>query len=560
MDFQFYPSGPELSLKAGKLFKKPVTRLLEPSAGRGDLLSYIKTRLPHGVIDCVEIDPENRTILKGADLNVVGTDFLTFSPGPIYSHIIMNPPFKNGAEHVLHAWDLLYSGELVAILNAETVRNPFSASRQHLCDLIDQYSGTSPEFIEEAFETPDTKRKTSVEIVLIHLVKPTQSNFDFVAKMRKEQLDQTLGGERFESSTDLMLPGAELENRLIDFKCAVKAMRLHRHAEVRAYHFKSRLGKALNDPTLDDEPKSFDGTLIEAMHKDYQALKDAAWSGVIRSVDVRSRLSSQAQRKIESQFEDIRKMEFTMENIQGLVRGLVMQQGEIQTDMLCEVFDLFTRYYLDNRCYYKGWKSNNKHRQNAFRLKKSRIVLPSRGRTEMSDWGRAAYEDRQIFADMDKAFAMLDGKTFDSINGLYRLFDGPAKVPSGERIQTEYFDVRVFYKAGTFHLFPRSQTLIDRLNRFIGKHRNWIPHDDSAAPEGFWEQFEAAEKVTAGMSYGGLREWDVLRAETDKDSRVLEMLDRAITEAQAKIGIEFFPDAIGQEAHSESIMIPSKVA
>lgn len=31
----------------------------------------------------------------------------------------MTPPFASGVEHVLKAWNLLYDGELVAILNAE---------------------------------------------------------------------------------------------------------------------------------------------------------------------------------------------------------------------------------------------------------------------------------------------------------------------------------------------------------------------------------------------------------------------------------------------------------
>jgi hypothetical protein len=55
------------------------------------------------------------------------------------------------------------------------------------------------------------------------------------------------------------------------------------------------------------------------MHKDYQALKDAAWSGVMRSLRVTNRLTSGAQKKLESQFEDIRRIDFTLTNIEGFL-------------------------------------------------------------------------------------------------------------------------------------------------------------------------------------------------------------------------------------------------
>ncbi|GJA39633.1 DUF4942 domain-containing protein [Aeromonas caviae] len=558
-DLQFFPTDKALADKAASLFKTNVVRLLEPSAGRADLLEPTSSwRYRRDTVDCVEIDPDNRAILKEKGYNVVGTDFLAFDPGAIYSHVLMNPPFKVGAEHTLHAWSLLFSGELVAILNAETVRNPCTAAREQLLRLIQDYSATPVEFIQGAFTNPDTKRKTDVEVALIHLLKPSQVNFDFVGRLRKEELDKTLGEERFSRPLEVMLPESEIENRLIDYQCAVKTMKIHRHAALRAAYFRSRLGVALNAPTPADEcTAGLENTLIENMHRDYQLIKDAAWSSVIRSVDVRSRLSSQAQKILESQFEEIRKMDFTRQNLEDFVLGLVQQQGSIQTEMMLEVFDLFSRYYLGNRCYFKGWKSNAKHRQNAFRLKMTRIVLPGCSAREMKDWRRAGYSDQGRFADIDKAFAMMDMKRFEDVKGLAALFSGGAKIPAGERFQTDYFDVRVFYDAGTYHLFPRRSDLVDKLNRFVGRHRNWLPHDDSAAPAGFWEQFEAAEKVGKALKFEGLREWDILREDTDQ---VREKIDAAITKAQAGCGIEFFPDALEAREFEPVMLLEERLA
>lgn len=73
----------------------------------------------------------------------------------------MNPPFNQGCKHVLHAWDILFDGEIVAILNAETVKNPFSAERRLLAQLIEDHG--SVEYIKDAFMDPDTQRKTRLK-------------------------------------------------------------------------------------------------------------------------------------------------------------------------------------------------------------------------------------------------------------------------------------------------------------------------------------------------------------------------------------------------------------
>lgn len=87
----------------------------------------------------------------------------------MYSHCLMNPPFKYAVDHVIKAFNLLIHGELVAIVNAETIRNPCSKKKQLLVDWIAEYG--SVEFIESAFTEPDTLRRTRVEVALIHLEK-----------------------------------------------------------------------------------------------------------------------------------------------------------------------------------------------------------------------------------------------------------------------------------------------------------------------------------------------------------------------------------------------------
>jgi hypothetical protein len=73
-------------------------------------------------IDCFELNDGLVEALTLLGFPLLGRDFLTATPRPIYDRILMNPPFGKDAhiEHVRHAYDwLLPGGELVAVLPIE---------------------------------------------------------------------------------------------------------------------------------------------------------------------------------------------------------------------------------------------------------------------------------------------------------------------------------------------------------------------------------------------------------------------------------------------------------
>ena len=97
-----------------------VGSILEPSAGKGDLIEWIKKAYEkdnyrrYGSrkldIDCVEIQPELQHILKGKGYRVVHNDFMNFDTFKRYSLIISNPPFSQGAKHLLKMLDMQERG------------------------------------------------------------------------------------------------------------------------------------------------------------------------------------------------------------------------------------------------------------------------------------------------------------------------------------------------------------------------------------------------------------------------------------------------------------------
>lgn len=490
-DLQFYPTPSALAHKAFKKFKTSgFTRLLEPSAGRGDLLApwltgrYART----DKMDCIEIDFNNQAVLRSKKLNVIDADFMQSDLHGMYDKIIMNPPFAQGAEHVIKAFNLLINGELVAIVNAETIRNPHTAQRKHLVNLINDYG--TVEFVDDAFIDPDTLHKTPVEVALIWMERKSDIKQTFTHGL---QVDNP-GGLAHEVKQELAIKGNVISNAVAMFKAAVAALRSAEIAREEANYYAELLGKPMNQMITDIgvNPES----LQQRFNDGYECLKNRAWTNVLNSTEFQKYLSSKAYQKLVADFEQVSKLSFTESNVRGFLLGLVEGQSEMNVQMLLDTFDRITKYRPENRAYYRGWKSNAKHATQAWQVKMTRFVLP------MKNHYSSTYMDHRCLdelRDFDKTFAMLDGKA-ESLNSLHGLFSDNFKaLNNGARVSTDYFDVRYYHGVGTVHFYPRDKKLIDRFNRLVGKERQWLPKDDEVVNPVFWDQYSKAEKVTNAM-------------------------------------------------------------
>lgn len=527
---QHYPTPPEIAQRAWKMFRtRNVVRLLEPSAGKGDMITPLiahRWDRPSFAWDAIEIDARHHAALREIGAKVVGFDFLAHGSCAIYSHILMNPPFAQGASHVLHAWDTLFEGEIVAIINAETVRNAFSAERQRLVRLIAEHGRV--EFVQDAFRGPGVEREANVEIALVHLEKIADAGAILgdvtkglnVDRMAANDIQADFGGE-------LAVPSGFVEMTVQAFDLAVSAARDASIAEARASHCRARLGKTMEQLMGDMAGESGDisgtgGVVRKLFAERYAELKNAAWTQILRSSHVLSRLSTRAQKKVESEFQRIMELEFTVANVYGFLHGLVQSSGEIQMDMICEVFDLVTRYHSDNTCFYMGWKSNDRHRSAGMRVKRTRFILP--GHSSESWRSGAPYETLRTLADFDKVFAMLDGKSEPAVS-LRSVFDNPTtfdELRRGARLKTTYFDVRYYPVRGTIHFFPANMEVIERLNRVVGQHRQWLPPSMADAGDHFRAQYDRAEQFTTEfveqLVRAGHRTHDTLWGLTSRDA------------------------------------------
>ncbi len=529
---QFFPTPRSLALRMVDTFEsKPWgsdARVLEPSAGDGALvralierargheseaMRELRARWTHSNVrvDFIEMDLAKHDALRridGVQGDVVGLDFLNYQGSLAqWNFILMNPPFREGVHHLLKAWSGLFDGEVVCLLNAQTLRNPFSKERQLLLSIIEQHGRV--EYVQEAFTADDSPRKTEVEIAIVHLVKRVNVDRDYLRDLFDGLEDDGMGATGIAdldipTETPLAIPGDVIDRTVLTFKAAVRAMRESVVAKLRADHCAQLIGETLAQRDADQvKDKKLGRSMVEEVRQQlaqgYDALKDRAWAEVLRSTEVTSRLSSSAQKRLEASFEAIKKLDFSKSNVLSFLIGLIDSQGEMNIEMALDCFDEITKYHSENCAWYLGWRSNDKHRTLGWRIKMTRFILP---RFESSFGGGLYFDKLGRLRDFDKVFATLAGKDVRQTLGMADLFDGPRAqefsqaLRSSKRVSSEFFDLRWYPKRGTIHFFPRDPVLIDRLNRVVGRHRQWIPPQDDLVNGDFWLAYDQAEKFS----------------------------------------------------------------
>jgi methylase of polypeptide subunit release factors len=181
---EFFPTPGHVIGRMLNKVSEDARHFLEPSAGKGDIAERIKSRFGNASIDCIEQSPELASILTTKDFPIVGVDWLEYSGVCYYDAIIMNPPFSNGDDHLLHAWDFLHDGEIVCLLNEETIKNPHTASRKRLAGIIEAHGNVA--LLGDCFST--AQRKTSVNVAMVYLKKVSGDDaIELWAKVSEER-------------------------------------------------------------------------------------------------------------------------------------------------------------------------------------------------------------------------------------------------------------------------------------------------------------------------------------------------------------------------------------
>ena len=478
--------------------------ILEPSAGRGALIEA-GPRKGHAQIDVCEIDLDNAAILRSKGYPVVAHDFLTFTTPKQYSAIILNPPFSNGVHHVLHAYDnVLTNGQIVALLNAETIKNPCDRERQRLVKILEK-DGNEVEFLESAFTHDDVQRKTNVEVALISLHKHRDINLDygFLKDLSKDDMPMqtTLEGDDIDLNKSIAIPQSVVERAVTIYNAACRALRREIDIASSLTDTTNYYTRLLEHSLLQSEEEVKNASWSdsettrqrESYNERIMEIKERAWSTVLKQTKIGQNLSRSVMQDLTSRFEQVSALEFTEQNILSFLLGLSSQTSDMQKQMLAEVHRSFLSYGTENnQLFYRGWKSNDKHRV-AFKIRSSRIILPLR----RSSWSNSIeWSEIEKFRDVDKAMDLLAGFP-ECTYALSRAIKENEKSGS-ERFSAGHFEVRMY--SSTIHLYPNDKKLIDTLNLFVGRFYQWIPPEVSNSDdELFWKQYKQADKFQSDL-------------------------------------------------------------
>jgi len=523
----FYPTPPALVEKMLAFidFKRCFT-FLEPSAGDGAIVWGIAERTNTGyrestaTVDCIELDETLRALLRArfgserhADYQdkfheldrlsyhdrspdqtrqmneyrrmmelisfkarLVHDDFLTFAARKRYDAIIMNPPFENGDAHLLRALDIMQDGgQIVCLLNAETIRNPYTLMRQALLQRLTTLEAQI-QFLPGEFETRDTRRKTSVEVALINITIPASRTASFIfdrLRKAKEQAADTPPPESLIRMGDKVVEMVEQ----FDFETECGLQIIREYEGLRPYMMEDYDQKGYSSCIL-TLTVGTDGNSLQHcdINKYLRKTRLKYWRALLSVPEFVGMLTSNLQDEFRDTINKMADYDFTEFNIRQVLMELQSKLSQGVEDTILNIFDQLTAEYSwypeskTNIHYFNGWRTNQAHKIG----KKS--IIPTYGVFSSYAWSRQTFSTTEAYkclADIEKVLNYLDDGTTGEID-LSHVLRAASNGGQTRGIFCKYFTVDLF-KKGTCHIKFHNQDVIDRLNIYGSRRRRWLP-------------------------------------------------------------------------------------
>lgn len=471
----FYPTPKEIiKLMISKLENKDARYFLEPSAGKGDIADYIKQLRHYNIVDCIEQSPELVSVLSDKNHQIVGYDFLEYDGICYYDAIIMNPPFSNGDEHLLKAWDFVVNGEIVCLLNAETIKNPYSKNRKILKNIIEEHGYY--EILGNVFK--EAERKTEVEVALVYLSKKAEDDsLDIWA-------ERNITNEKQFSVNDIQENSVALRDRLGNMQHFYDKANYHMIESFKHIR-KAQQYMSGNNISMIYEKKDIGDIMSMALNNVNAAKaewcrkhRNIAWKEVFTQTEFDNLLDKKQKQQFLADVEKHSNIPFTKENIKGTLQNLYANRNEIFKKSVANMFDTLTKFYPGNTDYKEGWKSNKNYKVN------KKIVFPY-GCSFDGWWSHRYYGTMDIYTDLDKILSVISGKrntnshikTVDA--ALREQFEKLNHKQTDEKFcESEFFHIK-FYKKGTVHLTFKDDFLLEQFNILASEGKNELYHDKS---------------------------------------------------------------------------------
>lgn len=485
---EFYPTPEELVNKMldGVNFNF-VKTVLEPSAGKGDIVQGLKSHAKYQNldIDCVEINKDLRNCLKGAGYRVVGDDFLSYTTMKQYDLIVMNPPFSNGDAHLLKALKMQqrYGGAVVALVNAETIRNPYTNLRKELVQIIENADGTV-EYLEHAFL--DAERQTDVEIALVKVKFQEPEHISSIMdKLQKEKAVEESNPVEKQCLADNDFIKAIVDQYRMEIEAGCRLIEEYKQcSHTYLYDYNCVLNLKIGD-----QKASVNGFIKEVREK--------YWSTLFTNPKFTGKLTSNVLEEYRSKIHELRDVEFSVFNILEVKWDMMQNVAKGIERSIIDLFDLFCSGWFSEDMgttihYYNGWKTNS-----AYKVNKKAIARfdAFRNYDKHFDpiWSSYSYDGgcMKRLNDMEKCFNYLDNGRTDDGAGMGNILNNAVKNGQTRNIELKYFTV-TFYKKGTCHIVFKDEELLKKFNLYGAQKKGWLPPSYGKIT---YEEMEPEEKA-----------------------------------------------------------------
>lgn len=515
---ELYPTPENVARKMTALvnFEK-VETILEPSAGYGDLAmvavkKYIsqywrrssydeKDPFPADIIDLVEIDETCRAFLKSKNANVIANDFLTLKTFKRYDLIIMNPRFSDGVKHILKAIEMQkYGGQIVCLLNSETINNPYTLERKVLLEKIEQYDGKVYDYGQCFMHS---ERPTDVNICCVYIDIPKGAQSDILdglekaAKVEEQEPDEC---QQLSSELDEYMR-AVVGQYQRECEAGLKLINeFHAIAKTSLTSF----SKDHRQPILELNVYGKGNGSIENRY--LESVRYKYWEAFFARPEICKKMTGEMQSEFYSRLGELKKIEFNLDNIYELqIRMTKDTIGSIENAIM-ELFHEFARDHAwypecakNIHHYYNGWATNKCGVIN------KKVIIPLDGFRDSWDrrGGRVLdldYRPRRKLADIEKVFSYLDTGITDCWETVDRIMERAQSAGQSQNIEFKYFTV-TFYKKGTAHIVFKDMELLKRFNIFAGQREGGLPpsygkkaySDMSVSERAVIDEFEGEE-------------------------------------------------------------------
>lgn len=519
---EFYPTPATVIRKMldGVKFDN-ISTVLEPSAGKGDIVAAVVEKFKYNSysrgrenydIDTIEIDANLRHILKGKGYRIIHDDFLTLETMKSYDLIVLNPPFSTGDKHLLKALEMQqHGGQVVCLLNAETLKNPYTNTRKDLARKLDEYNAKI-EFIDGAFAAAE--RQTDVEIALVNIKIPEAPKSSVIlAGLKREEChdqephpaaNQVTHADFFQRIVAQYNNEVKAGSRLINEYFAL-VPHILKSLKAESCHKGDPIISLQIDKESHKCPKDMANAYIKLVRYKY-------WEALFASDEFAKLFTSDLRREYHEKIKSLQDYDFSLYNIAQIRAELGRTMTKSVEDAIIKLFDEFShRYHWYNETsknihFYNGWATNK-----AWKINR-KVIIPL---SAFNDWSNR-YEPKtwRVFdklSDVEKVFNYLDtGITPDHIN-LRNALDDADRHGQTSKIETKYFRV-TFYKKGTCHLEFKDLDLLKKFNLFGSQRKGWLPPTYGKKR---YQEMTPEEKAVVNEFDGSAAEYEKVLARKD---------------------------------------------